>query len=364
MAAGLGLALALAAAAAGGAAGARPAAGGNGAAGADAAFRAQPLRAAAEGALELGASPGWVSGWPSGPLAPWWAAEGVTVGDAMESAFGVLEGHGGADLPELELEAEEDPLPAAFDWREQMPACVGGIKDQGKCGSCWAVSTAEAFSDRLCLARHAAGQTAAFEMMSALDLIACDRKCQHPFLHRGCNMGCQGGFPATAWDFVQKQGLHSDTCLPYDLSKQLRPMHCADKSSLRTDPAQKTYFTFKTQAPHGLRELLNDGPITAVFTIYQDFMNYAGGIYEHNESKKNRKIGYHAVKIVGWGAADDGTKFLICQNSWGPAWGEDGFFRIKLFDSGMGAQLFGGKVHLRKEEAFLGEPAQLMSPVP
>ena len=283
----------------------------------------------------------------------------------MESAFGVLEGHGGADLPELELEAEEDPLPAAFDWREQMPACVGGIKDQGKCGSCWAVSTAEAFSDRLCLARHAAGQTAAFEMMSALDLIACDRKCQHPFLHRGCNMGCQGGFPATAWDFVQKQGLHSDTCLPYDLSKQLLcPMHCADKSSLRTDPAQKTYFTFKTQAPHGLRELLNDGPITAVFTIYQDFMNYAGGIYEHNESKKNRKIGYHAVKIVGWGAADDGTKFLICQNSWGPAWGEDGFFRIKLFDSGMGAQLFGGKVHLRKEEAFLGEPAQLMSPVP
>ena len=52
------------------------------------------------------------------------------------------------------------------------------------------------------------------------------------------------------------------------------------------------------------------------------------------------------------------------MNSWSKDWGEDGFFRIKLFDSGMGAQLFGGKVHLRKEEAFLGEPAQLMSPVP
>ena len=48
---------------------------------------------------------------------------------------------------------------------------------------------------------------------------------------------------------------------------------------------------------------MNDGPITAVFTVYQDFMNYAGGIYEHNSSKKNRKIGYHAVKVVGWGAA-------------------------------------------------------------
>lgn len=364
MAAGLGLALALAAAAGRGAAAARPAAGGGDAAGADTDFRAQPLRAAAEGALELGASPGWISGWPSGPLAPWWAAEGVTVGDAMESAFGVLEGRG-ANLPELELESEQDPLPAAFDWREEMPACVGGIKDQGKCGSCWAVSTAEAFSDRLCLARHAAGQTSGFEMMSALDLIACDRKCEHPLLRRGCNMGCQGGFPSTAWEFVQKKGLHSDSCLPYDLSKQLLcPMHCADKSSLRTDPAQKTWSTFKTQGPHGLRELLNDGPITAVFTVYQDFMNYSSGIYEHNKSKKNRKIGYHAVKVVGWGTADDGTQFLICQNSWGPAWGEDGFFRIKLGDSGMGGQLFGGKVHVRKEEAFRGDPAQLMSPVP
>jgi len=39
-------------------------------------------------------------------------------------------------------------------------------------------------------------------------------------------------------------------------------------------------------------------------------------------------LGGHAVKIVGWGK--EGTQFYwIVQNSWGPTWGEDGFFRLK-----------------------------------
>jgi len=39
--------------------------------------------------------------------------------------------------------------------------------------------------------------------------------------------------------------------------------------------------------------------------------------------------------MLGWGTDADGTDYWICANSWGPAWGEKGFFRIEVGDSGI-----------------------------
>ena len=286
---------------------------------------------------------GWRARWPTaapgGGAGPWWAAPNTTLAE-LELAFGVLEAPK-PHPPHLALRHEAaapGKYPVNLDLRETVPECVGPVRDQQKCGSCWAFASVEAVGDRVCIATNGTDRP----ILSPLDLIACDRGCEG-FIRRKCNMGCQGGFPAMAYEFMQKKGVHSDQCLPYDLHHQLLcPMHCLDEghTPFRDDKAYKIAHVNKLNGYEIIVKELNEyGPVTAIFTVCQDFMSYESGIYTHVGGKK---IGYHAIKIIGYGRTEDGTEYYICQNSWGETWGENGFFRIKRDEGGMGLGAFSG----------------------
>lgn len=38
-------------------------------------------------------------------------------------------------------------------------------------------------------------------------------------------------------------------------------------------------------------------------------------------------VGWHSTRLIGWGV-ENGTPFWLCANSWGPDWGEKGYFKI------------------------------------
>jgi cathepsin C len=87
-----------------------------------------------------------------------------------------------------------------------------------------------------------------------------------------------------------------------------------------------------------MEELYKNGPIVVSFEPDYNFMMYKSGIYHSIDEKTwiNKGIPKpewekvdHSVLLVGWGEEESGEKYWILQNTWGPSWGENGFFRMK-----------------------------------
>jgi C1A family cysteine protease len=80
------------------------------------------------------------------------------------------------------------------------------------------------------------------------------------------------------------------------------------------------------------------GPIVAVYTVYDDFFDYTGGVYSYSSGDY---AGLHAVLVVGW---DDANGAFIVKNSWGADWGESGYFRI-VYSEVNGTTRFGNEIY-------------------
>lgn len=74
-----------------------------------------------------------------------------------------------------------------------------------------------------------------------------------------------------------------------------------------------------------MEEIQTNGPVSATFTVYDDFFYYDSGVYSH---VYGGLVGGHAVRMIGWGE-ESGTPYWLVANSWAEDWGINGFFKIK-----------------------------------
>lgn len=234
-------------------------------------------------------------------------------------------------------------LPEEFDARKNWPQCnsIRVVRDQASCSSCWAVAAAEAMSDRICI--HSKGKVQV--NVSANDIITC---CSE------CGFGCDGGFPAEAWNFYKEQGVVTgglygtdDGCQPFPFApcehntKGPRP-NCADDAPPTpkcTRVCRKGYEKGYSEDKHfGSKaysiakdetqikaEIYKNGPVEAEMVVYVDFLFYKSGVYKHHGDFP--LMGGHSIRLLGWGT-DNGTPYWLAANSWNSDWGENGFFRI------------------------------------
>jgi len=194
-------------------------------------------------------------------------------------------------------------------------------------------------SDRICVA--SGGKKSVH--LSAEDLLTC---CGFR-----CGMGCNGGFPKSAWQYFKTHGIvtggqygSKQGCQPYVLPScehhvpgnkppctgDTKTPKCVKECepSYNSTYQQDKHFGKSVYGVSGadniMKEIMSNGPVEAAFTVYADFPNYKSGVYQH---KSGGELGGHAIKILGWGV-ENGTPYWLVANSWNPDWGSQGFFKI------------------------------------
>lgn len=237
-------------------------------------------------------------------------------------------------------EIDEKTLPLNWDWRD-----VGGknyvsnVAAQGNCGSCYAIATMAILESRLRIKTLGQDQT--------------KFSTQFPLSCSYYSEGCEGGFPVLLSKFLAEYEIVPESCYPYQYSDGDCKQLC-DYEQFPTRYFVKDYgyiggFYGAANEVDMMKELRARGPIVGNIIVDENFYIYNSGIYSTKDLKKNsghfdktklvedniffEKV-EHTTTIVGYGE-EDGVKYWICQNSWGPDWGESGYFRIKTGDCGI-----------------------------
>ena len=201
-------------------------------------------------------------------------------------------------------------LPAKFDWRNvNGRSYVTGVREQKGCSSCWAIASAAALESSILITSH----TPDVDLnLSEQALVSCDSR----------NLGCRGGWPDRAMSYLQTIGIPLETDAPYSSGETGIDGVCT--AAMQQNTYRVTEFEKVATSVESIkRALIQYGPLLTQYVIFEDFMTYESGVYRHVEGFIE---GIHAVTIVGY---DDTEQSWIVKNTWGPGWGEGGYFRIR-----------------------------------
>lgn len=197
----------------------------------------------------------------------------------------------------------------SVDWRN-----VGGrnfitpVKDQNPCGSCVAFGTAATLETRLRVQLNDPNYPID---LSEAHLFYCYARAEG----RNC---ANGWWTVRAFENVKATGVTTEPFFPYTPNDQA----CGLLAGWDSNLTKITGYRQLTSIADMKDWISRTGALSACFTVYTDFFAYRSGVYRYASGKVE---GGHCVSIVGY---DDVQGCWICKNSWGPRWGDSGFFRI------------------------------------
>lgn len=224
------------------------------------------------------------------------------------------------------------------------------IKNQGSCGSCWAIASTSALSYRY--------------MKLGINV---DFSPQHEL---SCyNSLCQGGNNLIdPFLSLVINGTVTEQCFPYSSGsgavEECRTT-CVDPNMEYKKYYAKNAYSIKLEGNDiydvtkiVIDQLVTNGPVMTSIFLYQDLeklmnnSNCPNMIYKYDGVSGS--LGGHAIVIVGYNFTDD-KYYWILQNSWGEEFCDHGLFYMEFGQAGVGSCSFAEPLLEREESTKLIE---------
>ncbi|CAN6213966.1 unnamed protein product [Urochloa humidicola] len=201
--------------------------------------------------------------------------------------------------------------PVSVDWRAS--GAVTPVKNQGRCGSCWAFSTVAVVESIYQI------RTGKLVSLSEQELVDCDT----------LDAGCDGGISYRALTWITSNGgITTEADYPYTgatgvCNKAKLSHNAVSIAGLRRVPTRSEASLAAAVAAQPVAVSIEAGG--------ENFQHYRKGVYNGPCGTKLNHgvtvVGYGQEEVVGGGGGGD--KYWIVKNSWGEGWGDGGYIMMR-----------------------------------
>ena len=194
-------------------------------------------------------------------------------------------------------------VPSTKMWLDKVTT----VRNQGKCGSCWAFAATGPLETRYAIK---SGTLRKFSEQEYLDCV----------YDADGHDGCQGGHFFYAWDWSAKHGgrLASEAHYPYVEKDRACNLGQYPDDMIEYKIAGYTEVPASEAA---VIKALSEGPLVLGMFATDLMMAYDGGIF--NDHTCLPGMVNHAVTGVGYT-----PQYVVVKNSWGADWGDRGFIKF------------------------------------